>query len=177
MYRPSLLCLVVLLTSCTLIGPDSDALITPAPDSPALVTDRSAYKATVIEGDHITLTIPLTYTNQTTQPLYLIGCRQPSSPIIERQVGNVWIHVYASIELACLSPPWVLNPGEHFQDTLRVRASLDLEDKTFPKFLPPVTGNYRLVRSVYTQPESYKEYLLPKQARISNTFTLSRTHP
>ena len=156
------LTLLLSLSACSLLGDDAD-------DDPAppFQTDRTAYEARLSGAEvvRVTFTIATTYTNVLSDTVYLLGCHRPSPPVLQKDTGDAWTRAYSASEDLCLSPPWRIAPGTTYRDTLYVRGYRSGGD---PLFRTEVDGTYRLVRSVYADPDGAT--LLPADQRTSNTF-------
>jgi len=110
----------------------------------------------------------------------LIGCINPSKPVLQKFTGDAWEFVYGVAEPECISPPWFIKPGEVFRDTLRISTILD------PNVLPeakwengiPVDGMYRLERGIYSRSfeGDFPHDLLPLPQRVSQTFEIQARH-
>lgn len=135
-------------------------------------TDQTHYEA-VFRTDwrpRITFAIPTSFTNEMDTDVYLLGCKVPSPPELIRQEGGDWVIAYAPVVQLCLSPPWRLQPGETFRDTLWVEGFLPGYNAA-PTFNTEVDGTYRLVRRVYLDPDG--KTVLPAALRTSNTFQVT----
>lgn len=142
-------------------------------------TDALAYKLAV--GDWFWETeIHYTFTNPSSDSVYVVGCRGPQSPYLERLEDGVWLHGWSKLVLDCLDvPTFSVEPNGRYSDTLRIIAAFP-DSNVEPKFaFDPPDGVYRLVwkpRSAFD--ESHPDYgpLLPLEQRISNSFTLTRSN-
>ena len=142
-----------------------------------LQTDSEAYGAEVFQNPWhgVRFDIPYTITNTTDGAVYMIGCKRPSAPVLQKRINGEWISAYSSVEQGCLSPPFIVKPGDQRQDTLRVYGVFPGQN-AFPEFLTDVEGEYRLKKKIYSNPETFKdsenwnEQLLPDELRISNSF-------
>ena len=118
---------------------------------------------------HVEITIPVVYRNTTDTYVYLIGCRTPFRPVLEKRVDRKWVSAWVPVEDACLSPPWPIGPGETFRDTVRV-FGVRPGYNAAPTFDTEVPGTYRLVQRLYVDPEG--EQALPPI--MSNTFRVTQ---
>lgn len=124
-------------------------------------------------------TIAYTFTNPTSDSVYVVGCRGPNSPYLERLEDGAWVFGWSALVLDCLDlPPFAIGPHGRYSDTLRVAAAFP-DVNAGPKFaFDPPDGVYRLVwkpRSSFDEHEPDFGPLLPLEQRISNPFTLSRS--
>ena len=111
----------------------------------------------------------MTYTNPTDRTVYMTGCKGPSKPTLQKQEGRDWVPAYSPVELMCLGPPTVIEPGESYRDTLHVSGYLPGQNVA-PTFKTEVEGTYRLVRAVFSDPDGKQP--LPDSLRISNLFEM-----
>lgn len=155
----------LLLSACSMFVDGKEILS----EGRALQTDRQEYEAELSDEGYrkVLIEIPMTYTNVTAEIVYLIGCRHPSMPVLQKFEAGKWIVAYSGVELMCLSPPWALDPGEVFRDTLSVRGHLPGQNAA-PIFDTEVAGLYRLKRAVYSDLEG--EAMLPESLLVSNLF-------
>ena len=156
-------------TACTLVGPGEEGM-----DAP-IQTDHTLYEA-VLRHDglsRVEVSIPMAFRNITDEVVYLIGCRTPSQPVLEKHVGGEWVAAWVPIERLCLSPPWHVAPGATFRDTLRVTGFLPGHNAA-PTFDTEIDGTYRLVRAIWSvpEPDAKAQGLLPLPYRVSNTFEI-----
>ena len=137
----------------------------------AFQTDQDRYEATVTGGriPSVEFTIPITYHNATDADVYLIGCRTPFPPWLEKRVDGEWMEAWVPIVNYCLSPPWRIEPGERRQDTVRV-FGIEPGHNAGPTFDTEVPGTYRLVQTLYADPEGEQ----PLPLTVSNTFRVTR---
>lgn len=146
-----------------------------------LQTDTTYYQAEIQSGnrDVVRLDIPFTITNAKDEPIYMLGCGRAPAPLLQKNVGGEWVTAYSPVELMCLSPPFIIEPGETFYDTLRVHGALPGQN-TEPTFDTKIKGVYRLVHTFYIDPDSFDDLntrsknLLPESLRISNTFYVEK---
>ena len=179
MYRLNLfLCfyfVFLLLASCTEMSTHNLSIT--AEDGGLLQTDSEAYGAEVFQNPWhgVRFDIPYTITNSTDEVVYMIGCKRPAAPVLQKRVNGEWASAYSAVEQLCLSPPFIVKPGGLHQDTLRVYGIFPGQN-AFPQFLTEVEGEYRLKKNIYSNPETFKhsekwsEQLLPDELRISNSF-------
>ncbi len=117
--------------------------------------------------------------NDGDEDVVLIGCINPSLPVLQKLVDGVWTTVYAVAEPECLSPPWFVEPGEIHRDTLRVDAVLDPDVVPTPRWDNGITldGTYRLERMIYTDHRT-SEFgdPLPLTERVTPTFEIRARH-
>lgn len=144
--------------------PESDGL---------LQTDRTTYEARLVTDGpaRVVVEIPYALANTTADTLYLIGCRRPPQPAVQKYVNEAWTTVYTPVELMCLSPPWKVAPGTVRHDTLRMEGALP-DQNAAPTFdAAEIEGTYRLVRGIYRDSTGAKP--LPEDRRTSNAFVLT----
>lgn len=140
--------------------------------------DRDLYEIRVIEGiaPFLDFDIGMEVRNSGKEDIFLLGCINPSMPVLQKQIDDEWRTVYAVAEPECLSPPWVLEPGDVHRDTLRVEAVLIPGSST--GFLwedhTSVDGDYRLERMIYQDRSDTDDWpqLIPLKDRISRTFQI-----
>ena len=162
-----LLCLAFLVASCSLFAPESGE----ADSEKVLIqTDRTQYEAIVTQGrkPQVEITIPITYRNVTDETVYLIGCGV-FPPTLQRRTGVTWKNAWIPVVAACLGPPWPIERGQTRRDTVHVFGFRPGYNAA-PTFDTEITGTYRLVQTIYTDPEG--EQPLPPTA--SNTFEVTR---
>ena len=165
---------VFLVSGCRIIGPDDDSR------SVSFHADQDLYDVQIIEGTQLFLDfdIRMEIRNDGDRDLALLGCIKPSMPILQKRVDDDWVTVYAVAEPACLSPPWFLEPGDVYRDTLRVEAELEtgiLGVLVWESHIP-VNGEYRLERGIYEGSEGEDwPTILPLEERVSASF-LVRVH-
>jgi len=163
---------LALLASCTLVSSEDDGFA----EGALLQTDVTEIKATVVKDfrEKVVFDVPLTITNVTNERIALTRCKRPSAPVLQKLVDERWETAFAPIEQLCLSPPWFIEPGDTFVDTLRVRGFLP-DQSAAPTFDTDLEGTYRLVHRLYRRPVGDQEQpsdLLPEPLRTSNTFTV-----
>lgn len=166
---------LLVLTSCTAISTYDPSFS--AEKGGLLQTDSEIYEAEIVQnGKHgVRFDIPYTVTNTTGEAIYMIGCMRPAAPVLQKRSGEAWVTAYSPVELLCLSPPFILEPGEQHQDTLKVYGVFPGQS-TYPEFLTDVEGEYRLEKRIYSNPETFEnsgewnENMLNRDLRISNTF-------
>lgn len=179
MYRLNLFisaCLYFLvLVSCNSIPTHNSAFS--VVEGGLLQTDSEIYEAEILQNGQqgVRFDIPYTITNTTGETIYMIGCRRPAAPVLQKKTDEEWVSAYSPVELDCLSPPFIVEPGEQRQDTLQVYGVFPGQN-TYPEFLTDVEGVYRLEQRIYSDPQTFEnsaewnENLLNKDLRISNTF-------
>jgi hypothetical protein len=120
----------------------------------------------------------MSYTNRTGSTVYLMKCKTPSQPALEKKIGDKWVFAYAPIQLMCLEEPIRIKPGETYRDVFYMEA---FKGKNMaPNFqVKEVAGTYRLVRSFYKTFNPKGDgtglgELLPLEEGISNEFKLTR---
>lgn len=180
--RPAFFALLIacLLAACSSpsapgLSPDQD---TPPGESAKgnadtlLRTDQTAYEAELVTESRarVVVDVPYTLANTTAAPIYLIGCKRPPAPVLQRRVEGEWETAYAPVELGCLSPPWTVEPDAVRHDTLRMEAHLPGQNIAPTFEVDEIEGVYRLVQSIYHDVEG--EELLPLRQCVSNSFTL-----
>lgn len=166
------LCAAALLSACSLLPADE-----PGDSAPTslVVTDRAKYDARLVMSglDRVVFEIPFEIRNTTDGPLYRVGCHRPPGPVLEKSVGGEWVTAYATGELSCLSPPFVIAAGEISRDTLRVDGHLPGQNAS-PTFDTEIEGMYRLNLGLYMsltdEPVPLGKNLVPLGERVSNTF-------
>lgn len=138
---------------------------------PAFQTSSDRYAVAIDEEGYPNVEdeIPMAFINPTDETVYMIGCKRPPMPILLKSEGDEWVVAYAAAELACLSPPFTVQPGEVFRDTLHLYAFFRGQS-ILPDFKTDVDGTYRLVRSIYADPEG--DHPLDEELRTSNAFEL-----
>lgn len=172
---PFLLLSVFLLAGCAIIDPND------IHRSVDFDSDQAFYEVFITErtDPFMNFDIPLELRNTGNADIILTGCINPSLPVLQKRLDDEWVTVYAVVELACSSPPWVLHPGDMHRDTLRVRTRVKLLSNTefiwVEKFFDidadiPVNGQYRLERRIFADTEG--QDLLPLADRVSNSFRI-----
>ncbi len=142
-----------------------------------LQTDTEVFQAEVFQKPWhgVRFDIPYTITNTTDEAVYMIGCKQPMAPVLQKRTNGEWVSAYNSVEQGCLSPPFIVKAGGQWQDTLRGYGIFPGQN-AFPEFHTDVEGEYRLKKKIYSNPDTFKdsenwnEQLLPDELRISNSF-------
>ena len=138
-------------------------------------TDKASYQSILrSDGFHrVEITIPFSIENTGTVPLYQVGCITPPQPLLERREGDEWQLAFSGVERACLSPPFIIEPGTTRQDTFKVEGALPGQN-FFPTFTLPAAGEYRLNFEFYSsltdEMHPHGEDLLPEGLRVSNVF-------
>lgn len=142
-----------------------------------LFTSKETYDAELVaDGDErVVVDIPYETRNPTTDTLHLIGCKNPSPPVLEKFREGEWETVYSPVVAECLSPPWSIAPGEVRRDTFRIRGYRPGQNIR-PTFEAEIDGTYRLRRRMYTEVGGEQgrmgEALVPPENRVSNSFEL-----
>jgi hypothetical protein len=144
-----------------------------------LRTSAESYTLTRRDGGWAT-SIDFSFTNPLAENVYVVNCRGAVLLGLERWSGDAWERAWSPVELACLSPPIVIAPGETLRHTLPVWGS-DPGRNHHPEFtVTPVEGTYRLV---WSQPvlRWRGDYVdgafgdpVPRELRVSNSFVLRR---
>jgi hypothetical protein len=163
--------LMILLSSASCDSPlsverDADA---------AIQTDRLEY--TLREaGSGFEVEIPYSFTNTTGSKVYLVNCNQYVEALLELKAFDGWVVGWAPALEDCLSPPIIIEPGEVFQDTIRVHAAR-FGSNTYPQFQSAdPEGVYRIrwenaLTSFDADQYPFGEPL-PLDGRVSNRFVL-----
>jgi hypothetical protein len=168
----------LILVSCNAISTEDTGLsFTKEEGGGMLHTDADLYQAEIFHNGRqgIRFDIPYTVTNTTEKAVYMIGCRQPSAPVLQKRTGDEWVAAYSPVEQLCLSPPFILEPGEQRRDTLQVYGFFPGQN-IYPEFLTDVEGTYRLKKRIYSDPDTFEnsgewsDHKLDRELRISNTF-------
>jgi len=162
---------VLFFSGCEILGPD-DSL------SVVFEADRDLYEVEIIEGiaPFLNFQIATTVRNNGDRDLALLGCQRPSMPVLQKRVDDEWMFAYGVAEPECLSPPFPLNPGDVYRDTLRVETVLRVDSPG--SFLwengIPVNGEYRLERGIYENSDNGDVWptILPVEDRVSATFQI-----
>lgn len=160
-------------------GPtDPEDIPTPVRDaSLALQTDGLRYELRV--GDSFwEAEIPFSFTNPTDDSVYVVGCRGPSPPSLQRLEDGKWVLGWDPLVFNCLDlPPFSIGPRERYSGTLFLVAAFP-DAAADPKFVfDPPDGIYRLVwmpRASFDERTPGFGPLLPLEQRISNSFALVR---
>lgn len=168
--------LLLLVPGCLLIdGTDND-------NSVQFRTTQDLYEPVIVTEIAVFMNFEIATRLENTgdEDIVLIGCINPSMPVLQKFVEGDWVVVYAVVELRCISPPWFLKPGEVHRDTLRVSTILD------PNVVPeakwdngiPVDGMYRLKRMIYGSgfEGDFPQDLLPLPQRVTQTFEVRAVH-
>ena len=173
MLRTSILTsLCLAATGCLLLGDDGSSAT-----GGLLETSEDSYVAEVVTDgrERVVVDIPYQTGNHTGLPVYLIGCRRPNPPILEKRAGRDWVTVYAPIVTLCLSPPFEIAPGESRFDTLHV-VGFRPGQAAGPTFDGEVAGTYRLRREIFRdltdEDPPIGRTMLPLSQRVSNSFEI-----
>src|SRR5690349_19559586 len=146
---------------------------------PPIRTDRSSYVVRDTNG-LASLTIRMTYTNNTGQRVYIPSCQGPQPPRLQKQVGDSWVVAFAPNILACESAPVQVNPGDSYPYTFSILAGMP-GTSYVPRFaVSEIPGTYRILWEIVTdvvgnpsRPVATRNPL-PVDEEISNTFQLRR---
>src|SRR5689334_12716142 len=178
-FRPTMTAsrLVAALTLVSTIG--CAAAMAGSARGPAIQTDRTSYVVRD-SGGLSSLTIQMTYTNNTGQRVYIPTCRGPQPPRLQKKVGDSWVMAYTPNVLGCEGAPIVVAPGESYPYTFRVLAGMP-GSSFVPRFaVSEVPGTYRVLWEIVTEvvgnpnrPEATRNPL-PVDQMISNSFQLVR---
>jgi hypothetical protein len=129
-----MLLLLVLLAGCDLFKENEGS-------EPAIRTDKQIY-ALSKNGETLTVSISMTYTNRTGEPTHLLTCNGIFSIILEKLVESKWVLAYGSDMPDCLGPIISLKPGRQHPYTLNVLAFSQASEND-PKFeVNPIAGTY-----------------------------------
>ncbi len=172
----------LILASCAeLSTKEMDLSFTTEEGRGMLQTDAELYQAELFQNGRqgMRFDIPYTVTNTTEIAVYMIGCRQPSAPVLQKRDGEEWVTAFSAVEQHCLSPPFILEPGEQRRDTLQVYGFFPGQN-IYPEFLTDVEGTYRLKKRIYSDPDTFENsgewsnHKLDPELRISNTFQVKK---
>jgi hypothetical protein len=168
----------LILASCAeLSTKEMDLSFTTEDGGGILHTDTELYQAEIFHNGRqgIRFDIPYTVTNTTEIAVYMIGCRHPAAPVLQKRSGEEWVAAYSPVEQLCLSPPFIVEPGEQHRDTLQVYGFFPGQN-IYPEFLTDVEGTYRLKKRIYSDPDTFEDseewsnHKLAPELRISNIF-------
>ena len=168
----------LMLASCAEISTkEMDLSFTTEEGGGILQTDAELYQAELFQNGRpgIRFDIPYKVTNTTEVAVYMIGCRQPSAPVLQKRSGEEWVTAYSPVEQLCLSPPFIVEPGDQRRDTLQVYGFFPGQN-IFPEFQTDIDGTYRLKKRIYSDPDTFEDsgewnnHKLDPELRISNTF-------
>jgi hypothetical protein len=142
------------------------------PSAAPTQTDRAVYHVRTTGSTH-EFTMKLTFTNPTSERVFIPACRMPAVPVIEKWVAGDWVTAYRPVELRCLGVE-VIEAGATYTVTYHVVAAH--VPNTFPRFeVPEIPGTYRLVWNAFRlmTPGGDLRDQLPLEQRLSNTFQLT----
>ncbi|TVP46736.1 MAG: hypothetical protein EA350_06475 [Gemmatimonadales bacterium] len=140
-----------------------------------LTTDASSY---VLESDGVGLrtVIGLSFTNPSSQPMYIVNCRGGLNTTLEKRVNGEWVHYWSPALLMCLSPPIVVEPGETLTRSLSIWGALPGSNAGPAWASADVEGTYRMVLGslVWNYSAGGQPFgdAVPVELRTSNAFTL-----
>lgn len=146
---------------------------------PPIQTDRTVYAVTDSAG-LASLTIRMTYTNNTGKPAFLPTCRGPQPPRLQKQVGDTWVVAFAPTVLACESAPIEVAAGDSYQYTFRILAGMPGTNYAPRWAVSDIPGNYRILWEIFSDVQGNPAHPvttrdpLPVNQEISNTFKLVR---
>lgn len=146
---------------------------------PPIQTDRTVY--TVTDSANLaSLTIRLTYRNNTGKPVYLPTCRGPQPPRLQKQVGDTWVVAFAPNILACEAAPIMVDAGDSYDYTWRIIAGMPGSNYA-PRFsVSEIPGTYRVLWEIFRGASSNGGRTvtthdpLPVEQSVSNSFRLVR---
>lgn len=151
-------------------------------DSQRLIqTEAASYQLALVgEGRNqgLEASIPYTFENRTGGTVYLPNCRGDFALRLEHATENGWEAAWSPIQLACLGPPIVIQPGSLYSDTLYVWGGLP-GTNGHPQFSSDdPSGTYRIVwiDAVSEYHEDRRPFgpQIAHEFRISNQFELRR---
>lgn len=180
MFKKVLLVLIMgsFIGSCDIVKSNDDL---PSDMADGLIKVDISQAVAVIKKDPYTkvvFNVPFEIKNRMSTEIYMVGCMQAPPPVLQKYVLGKWVDVYQPVILDCLSPPFIIEPGETFRDILRVEGYAPGQN-TYPVFEADIDGTYRLVQKLYINLDKFdsgnmEDGLLPIEERISNTFTVKR---
>ena len=146
---------------------------------PPIQTDRTSYVVRDTNG-LASLTIRMTYTNNTGHRVYIPTCRGPQPPRLQKKVGDSWAVAFSPNILACEDSPITVSPGDSYPYTFRILAGMPGSNYA-PRFaVSEIPGTYRVLWEIVTdvvgspvRPEATRNPL-PVDQEVSNTFQLVR---
>jgi hypothetical protein len=148
-------------------------------NGPPIQTDRTSYVVRDSAG-LASLTIHMTYTNNTKQRVYIPTCRGPQPPRLQKKVDDTWVVAFAPNILACESAPIAVDPGDTYPYTFRVLAGMPGSNYVPRWTVSEIPGTYRVLWEIVTdvvgnpvRPVATRNPLQVDQM-ISNTFELMR---
>lgn len=150
------------LSACATLVTDEDGAIVTGSDSYVLRQTDSGLETHIDE----------TFTNRTSETVYVINCHGGFSLSLERWQGGEWARAWSPIVLRCLSEPIVIEPGGTFSHTVHVFAG-HAGSNVHPQFeVPEIAGMYRLVWHALVHDYDGEGSPLPLRERVSNTFRI-----
>jgi hypothetical protein len=149
------------------------------PGGPAIQTDKTVYVVNDT-GGLASLTIRMTYNNNTGKPVYLPTCRGPQPPRLQKQVGDTWVVAFAPTVLACEGAPIEVAAGDSYQYTFRILAGMPGTNYAPRWAVSEIPGTYRVLWEIFSDVQGNParpvttRNPLPLDQEISNTFKLVR---
>jgi hypothetical protein len=113
-------------------------------DRAPIATSDSVY---VLKRDGVVLSasIPIRFTNQSPDTLYLVNCNGAITPEYEKQEGATWKPFLHTVTNGCLSSPITIAPNATLVDTMMLAGALP-GNNAGPAFASSdVAGTYRIV--------------------------------
>lgn len=123
------------------VGPDR---------GPLLRTDSTRYVLRLVPagGDYTIATrqmdIAWTMTNRTGHEVSAGGCLHPDPPVLEKRVGDGWVHAWGGSVLLCWREPVPFAEGEVYRSVLHVWVPLPGVNAAPQWGVDEVAGTYRL---------------------------------
>jgi hypothetical protein len=146
---------------------------------PPIQTDRTSYVVRD-SGGLSSLTIQMTYTNNTGQRVYIPTCRGPQPPRLQKKIGDSWVVAFSPNILACENTPITVGPGDSYPYTFRILAGLPGSSYAPRWAVSEIPGTYRVLWEIVTdvvgspvRPVATRNPL-PVDQMISNSFQLVR---
>lgn len=115
--------------------------------------------------------IPHVYTNPTGQPVEIVNCNAVIATTLEKHHDGAWVEAWHPVVSLCRSADIVIEPGEAYQDTLRLAAGFQGTNNGTKFQVQPITGVYRL-RWDLVYRDSDSEVQIQTEHRVSNPFVL-----
>ena len=163
----------------TLLAACGCAAATVGRGSPPIQTDRTVYAVNDSAG-LASLTIHMTYRNNTGKDVYLPTCRGPQPPRLEKQIGDAWVVAFAPNVFACESAPVTVPAGTSYDYTFRILAGMPGTNYA-PRFaVSEIPGTYRVLWEIFQSTSGDPRRAvttrdpLPVDQEVSNTFKLVR---
>jgi hypothetical protein len=126
-------------------------------------------------------TITTTFTNSTGRPLYLVNCNGSFSTGLQQKENERWIDVWAPEMNACLSPPIVIQPGEHRSTTIVPASGAHAAVSSRDNSTRINGGTYRVAwHGLYTSFDMNAHPWgeeLPLEQRVSAAIIIDPPHP